>query len=227
MYSIWIFKWEDPNSLDQAEWIRRNNPDDEVILLGDLNLPCIEWTNDALIFEKSTYVIPMQRETAALLRNACSFLDPHQIYPAHRKKWYALDSLFSTSSGLRDMDIQESLLRDGEHHESCFSELNTAAEVNTNHDSMPQCNSIKVEYRWINEILGGVAWSQLFENKDVKYCATSFYSVVNDLTCSMYPLDKLTPSSISNDIMMRLYCYFARRKNYTVSGKSVNLKVTI
>ena len=141
-----------------VEEVSLNYLPENVILCGDFNLPCINWTNEPLNYSALQYICPRVISATDSLLHLGLLMDWQQQFKPHSTKGYSLDLLFGSSSVCQHVPVNDSLvIGDPDHHEyALFS--NILEESGS--ENKPMKNFLKANFDLINVDLD-IDWSIL------------------------------------------------------------------
>lgn len=92
-------------------------PNHELIVIGDFNLPHINWSNSPFKLNQTAYLDPNKQLNSFIMHSIYSQLNFNQYYPNHLQKNYTLDLLFAPDDcSISRLDLNDSLITTDNHH---------------------------------------------------------------------------------------------------------------
>lgn len=205
------------NHLERVEKMVDNSEHETICLIGDYNLPSIEWVqhshNDEIAATKC------DGEIEAYFCDLLSFLNLSQHNCIHNHNNVILDLVLCNYDNVEVVRTEPLVPLDSNHppmlitlHNTCFSIL----EEQTRY----QYQFHKAPYNLINDILSKIDWNFLYSS-DIDICVDQFYTVLHDIITEYVPRKRISKSSfpkwISVETQKLIYRKKEAHRNYKAS----------
>ena len=168
-----------------VEEVSRLFPNDEIIVVGDYNLPNALWHNhNGISASDTSYVPPNLRDGISQLCSSFSFLQMSQWFSVHPTKSYTL-YLFSTVPRVEFCDTQDELFKTDQHHQHLLFKLPHLTTKN-----LQSCETFydfkNANYADINNMLSNVNWIETLFCNSICENADSLSTTLNNIiSCTM------------------------------------------
>lgn len=167
--------------------INTREPYARFIILGDFNLPCIEWISSGNNCIPSSFEGRLANE----LINTMIVTNTKQRNPIRNKFNKVLDLIIS------NMDIavirQCGIVKEDDYHPSLFFKLDRSAIKFMKSKKEPKFNFFNANYSAISDAISNIDWQNVLNFESVDVAVDKFYDILNDLINKFTP--KLTPRS--------------------------------
>ncbi|XP_064292001.1 uncharacterized protein LOC135309705 [Plodia interpunctella] len=164
------------------------DPDDIPLLVGDFNIPSLQWSQSGSILVPGCFSDLKSR----LLLETISLCNLSQFSNKYNVNNRLLDLVLSSYNKIKVLDA-ESVVKIEGHHPPLLVEIPITQPVKAlKHNSQIRRNFNKCCYEEIKRELKIIDWVNLFDEGDINKSVDSFYLVVNDL------IDKYTPLQRNN-----------------------------
>lgn len=168
------------------------SPKDTLVVLGDFNLPSVEWMSDSGASEEYGFVPVIGESNSVegnLSRNTTSELltmGLHQLCNFKNHAGNVLDLAYTNipelvSIDIADMTLFPDTLRDPAHRALiCTIECEPMRFQSNSNSNSRYCFN-KANYEEINNELNGLNFEALFANQDIDSMVSDFYSKLSDI----------------------------------------------
>lgn len=163
------------------ESIIKTNSDSTVILLGDFNLPNLNWERTD---EFSNTYIPMNTSSEAeeITIDSCHEMGLNQINYHRNDNGRLLDLLWTNDPDQCTCNIcPNHLLENETHHKAITVELSFHVKNTIDQGSESYLDFIKADYDKINNDLMSVDWERIFGKNSTEKKIQNFYGIINDV----------------------------------------------
>jgi len=159
----------------------------DIILLGDYNLPKVNWCNYDSFTESLSVTCYNQSnliaDNADIVVSGFSFLDLKQYFPINKKKGYTLDLAFSNlvESQVKVEVANDSLSKIEFHHDPVMFTF----ELLDNFVYLPQefdkKNFYKADFIKIGTLLDEINWEMILDENKLEQNVDTFYNIIGGI----------------------------------------------